>query len=683
MVLRSFYIIVFAVFLLSALSENAVAQNPGMRQFQNMSGKFGRGGGAGGQAKGGDSLQHRTGLEDSITIKFRFLDTSRFSQLDSSVLDFTGRYPLSWNYVTLGNFGNAAENRIFTPMYTSGWDHGFHAYDAYSFTLSDTRFYNTTRPYSEIGYMLGSLQEQYINLLHTQNIKPNWNMSIQYRLINAPGAFQNQNSNHNNYRVTSWYQTKNKRYQNFVVILGNKLMSGENGGIKSDLNYLDSSVYRDNRYIIPTQLGGNNLQSRNFFTTNIVTGTFNTTATYMMRQQFDLGQKDSIVVNDTTVIPLFYPRVRLEHTISYNTYNYRFKDDRADSTYYSNNYQITLPTNEAKYYQRDFWKELLNDFSIYTFPDAKNSQQFLKLGASFQMLKGEFDTGLVKKSYTNLWLHGEYRNKTRNKKWDIEAYGGFYLNGYNAGDYDVHAMLKRLVSPSFGYLQLGFENVNRTPSFIFDPVSSFYLDKSQSLNKENNIHFYAALNKAAKKLNISAHYQLLTNYTYLNNFYKVAQASSLFTVFQVMADKDFKIGKKGWHWRTWVVVQQKTGAAEVNLPLVSTRNQFAYDGNLGFKNLFLTTGVELRYFTPYKVNRYSPLQGQFFYQDDQVIQMKVPELTAYANFRIRAFSAYIRMENLNALKVNTFKFTNNNLNYQNYPSPGMQIRVGIFWSFVN
>jgi Putative porin len=681
--LKSFYIVVFSALLLTVLCERAVGQNPGMRQFQNAAGKFGRAGGAGGQAKGGDSLQHRTGLEDSITLKFRFLDTSRFSQLDSSVLDFTGRYPLSWNFVTLGNFGNAAENRIFSPRYASGWDHGFHSYDAYNFTLAATRFYNTTRPYSEIGYMLGSLQEQYINLLHTQNVKPNWNMSIQYRLINAPGAFQNQNTNHNSYRFTSWFQSKNKRYQNFFVILGNKLMSGENGGIKNDLNYLDSSVYRDNRYIIPTQIGGNNLQSRNFFTTNIVTGTFNTNATYLMRQQFDLGQKDSIVVNDTTVIPLFYPRLRMEHTISYNTYNYRFRDTRADSLYYANNYQITIPTTEGVYYQQDYWKVLLNDFSIYTFPDAKNSQQFLKAGISFQMLKGEFDTGTVKKSYTNLWLHGEYRNKTRNKKWDIEAYGAFYLNGYNSGDYDIHGMLKRLISPKFGYVELGFENVNRTPSFTFDPTSSFYLDNSRSLNKENNIHFYAALDKSAQKLHVSAHYQLLSNYTYLTGFYKVAQASSLFTVFQVMADKDFKVGKKGWHWRTWIVLQQRTGSADLNLPLISTRNQFAYDGNLGFKNLFLTTGVELRYFTPYKVNQYSPLQGQFFFQENQVVHMKAPELTAYANFRIRGFSTYVRLENLNALNVSTFKFTNNNLNFKNYPSPGMQIRVGVFWSFVN
>ncbi|WP_315822197.1 putative porin [Paraflavitalea speifideaquila] len=247
---------------------------------------------------------------------------------------------MPWYNVHLGNFGNASRSLLFTPIMQSGWDHGFHAYDNYNFTVAESRFYNTTRPYSELNYLLGSRAEQMINLVHTQNVKPNWNLGIQYRLINSPGLFQNGNTNHNSYRFTSWYQSPNKRYQNFVVLVGNKLQSGESGGIKSK-NYLDSTGY-DDRASIPSQLGVAPLNTRNFFETNIGTGTFFTNATYLMRQQYDLGQKDSIVT-DSTVIPLFYPRLRLEHTISYSTYKYRFKDKQVvDSLYYMNNYGIDI-----------------------------------------------------------------------------------------------------------------------------------------------------------------------------------------------------------------------------------------------------------------------------------------------------------------------------------------------------
>ncbi len=680
--MKKIYITILVFTLLAGLQGQLFGQNRG-RGIQNAAGRLRPGGSFGGGGGKGDTLQHRTGLEDSITIRFRYIDSSRMQPLDSSVKDFTRRFPIPWNYISLGNLGNATENRIFDPVMRAGWDAGFHAYDIYNFTVAETRFYNTTRPYSEIGYMIGSVAEQMIHLMHTQNIKPNWNASFQYRLINSPGTFQNQNTNHSNYRFTSWYQSKNKRYQNFFVLVGNKLISGENGGIKENGNYLDSGAYADSRFNIPTKLGPLQQASRNFFSTNIATGTFNTNATYLMRQQYDLGQKDSIVVNDTTVIPLFYPRVRFEHTISYNTYKYRFSDNHADTGYYKENYSINFLSQPDTFFRRDFWKELLNDFSVYQFPDAKNSQQFIKVGASFQRLRGDFDTGLVKNSYTNLWLHGEYRNKTRDRKWDIEALGSFYLGGYNAGDYHAFISLKRLISQRIGYLQVGFENVNRKPSFVFNNTSSFYFDQPRDFNKENTLHFFGGLERPQQLLKVTGDYYLLSNYSYFRDYFKAEQVSALFNVLRVTVEKDFKIGKRGWHWRTWLVFQQKAGNAAVNLPLLFTRNQLAYDGNFGFKNLTISTGVELRYFTPYKANNYSPLQGQFFYQDKEKISMRFPELSAYVHFRIKSITIYGRLENLNSLNIQNGGFTGNNILVSSYPSPGMQLRIGIFWSFVN
>ena len=493
--LRTCYIFLGTLLLLTGFVNRAEAQQDMLRKAQ---GKFsGMSAGSG----GGDSLAHRTGLEDSITIRFRYLDTSRLQDFDSVLYDFTKRIPAPWYHITLGNFGNASRSLLFTPEMKAGWDHGFHAYDIYNLTVQDARFYNTTRPYAELNYMLGSKSEQFIRLMHTQNLKPNWNMAFEYRLVNAPGVFQNQNTNHNNYRFTSWYQSKNKRYQNFVVIIGNKLQSGENGGIQ-DNAYLDSAggAY-DERSNIPTKLGPDQPGSRNFFSTNIATGTSYTNATYLMRQQYDVGQKDSMVVNDTTVIPLFYPRLRLEHTIALSTYHYRFRDTYADTTYYDSLYAISLRKNRDTFFNRDHWRELVNDFSIYTFPDAKNAQQFLKLGASLQSLQGQFiDSVYVKdssfsKSYYNFFVHGEYRNRTRNRKWDIEATGNFYVTGNNAGDYNAYISLQRLISRQIGYLQLGFQNTNRTPSFVFNNLSSFYLDTVASpidFKKENTTIFFGA-----------------------------------------------------------------------------------------------------------------------------------------------------------------------------------------------
>jgi hypothetical protein len=76
--------------------------------------------------------------------------------------------------------------------------------------------------------------------------------------------------------------------------------------------------------------------------------------------------------------------------------------------------------------------------------------------------------------------------------------------------------------------------------------------------------------------------------------------------------------------------------------------------------------------------------GQFFFQEDQKVNMRMPDISAYVHFRIRPFKAFIRAENLNtARNLGGFGFTNNNFVAPGYVMPGLQFRVGIFWSFVN
>jgi Putative porin len=621
-------------------------------------------------------------LEDSITISFRYLDSARNFKLDSSVTDFARRYPVPATHVYLGNTGNASRSILFSPRFVAGFDPGFHAFDDYKWKLEKVRFFNTTRPYSEINYLLGSRVEQIIELVHTQNIKPNWNFSFQYRLINSPGFFKNQSTNHNNYLLTSWYQSERKRYNNYFVLLSNRIQSSENGGIQDNANYLKDPVYKD-RFNIPVKLGGDNAFSSNFFTTKITTGNKYNDFTLLMRQQYDLGKKDSLVT-DSTVVPLFYPRVRFEHTIQYSQDKYVFQDFLADSVYYKKYYDTAMSSATDTFKLKDRWREIINDFSIYQFPDANNLQQFIKLGLTVQNFTGQFS--VQKKSFYNLFGHAEYRNKTRNQKWDIEANGKLYFTGLNAGDYQAYISLQRYAGKKLGYLQLGFENANRTPSFIFDNRSSFYLlHTSTDFKKENNTHLFASFYIPSLYFKLTGNYYLLTNYAYISNYFLLQQESSLFNALQVSLEKIIKLGKH-WNWHADVYFQQVIGNAPVNVPVIYTRNRIAYEGNLGFKNLDIAIGTEIRYHTPYKADGYSPVLGQFFYQDSISVSNNTPDIAAYLHFRIRPFKAFVRVENLNTARKmgnSGFGFTNNNLVAPGYPLPGLQFRLGIYWSFVN
>ena len=662
--------------------------------MQNIGGKLKQLGGSFGQRSmmGGetDSLRHRNKLEDSITITYRYLDSTVNYKLDSSIIDFTKKFPAPPTHVYLGNIGNASRSLLFSPVLSSGFDPGFHAFDVYKWNIDQVRFFNTTRPYSELTYQLGSRVEQMIEVLHTQNRTPNWNFLLQYRMINSPGFFKNQKTSHNNYLFTSRYQSNKKRYGAYLVLLGNKLQSGENGGIIDTVDYLNNPIYKD-RFIIPTKIGGTDFFSGNFFSNKIYTGNKYSEFTFLLRQQYDFGRKDSLVT-DSTVIPLFFPKLRLEHTFTLATSKYQFLDVAhsssggfgytPDSAWYQDYYHYTLLRDTFSV--QDKWRSISNDFSIYQFPDAKNQHQFIKLGLLIQNLHGAFASGT--KNFFNTAGHAEYRNKTKNQQWDIEAFGKLYFTGINSGDFEAHISLQKLLGKKVGSLKLGFDNANRTPSFVFDNRSSFYLmPSSVSFKKENNTHLYANYSLPAFKLNLSGHYYLITNYTYLSNYYELKQDDGLFNLLQIGLNKIVKLGKK-WNWHFDMYLQKRIGDGSVQVPLIFNRNRIGYEGNLGFKNLVIAMGIESRFTSAYKADGYSPILGKYFYQDSVTIKNKIPDISAYVHFRVRSFKAFIRAENLHTVEKKQgqgLSFTNNSIVAPGYAMPGLQIRIGVYWGFVN
>ncbi len=630
------------------------------------------------------AFQHRDDLKDSITIYYFHLNSLQKEFLDSSLNDYGKVYTVPSGYVTLGNNGNAAYPVLFTPLLKAGWDPGFHAFDLYKFNLENTRFFQTTRPYTQLGYYLASGKEQVVKVLQTQNIKPNWNFGIDYQLIAAPGYFQTQNANHNSYRFFSNYRGKRKRYGAYFVLMGNKINSSENGGIQAD-SFLQNPTYKKSRLSVPVNLGGDNT-TPNIFSTTINTGNLYTNFTAFFRQSYDLGKEDSIIINDSTKDYLFYPKLRFQHTITYTSSKYQFKDTlstpayaQTDSAFFHDHYDTSLnPTYGLDFQVKDRWKFVSNDFAIRQFPDTKNLGQYIEAGLRLENFSGYFASG--KKNYYNVVLHGEYRNKTRNQKWDANLNGEFYATGLNAADFNVYASLERKLNKKLGDVQVSFQNVNRSPSYIYDGNSSFDFDNNSLTKKENITVLTATANNP--HVNLMARNISIANYTYFKSFYQTAQFNGLVNITQFTASTHVKVVG---HLNLYsdFTVQQTAGKNPVRVPLFYTRQRLAFEGNF-YKNLNLSTGIDVIYNTPYQPYNYSPVMGQFFPQDSVTIS-NLPQVSVFFNFRIKSFNAFIRADNLNTLNVQKqdFGFTNNSFAAPMYPLPGMVIRFGVKWGFVN
>lgn len=632
--------------------------------------RFGNMGGGGGSSMQKDTGKHTHEL-DTITISYRLLGEPTDFRLDSSLADFTDAYlRVPGSYMFLGNTGAPARNLIFSPLMKAGFDAGYHTFDVYGFNHENARIYNTTKPYSELRYLVGSQQEQHIGVLHTQNRTDRFNFGFEYNKKYAPGFFRSQATNHDIYRLTGRFNSKNKRYNAYLSYFYNKFNNGENGGIREGDTILDNPTYSQ-RKTIDVNLGNYSATSSGLFTTTLPVKTTNKQSGFMFVQQYDWGKGDTIHVNDTTEYYKFDPFFRVQYTFKVDNDGLEYLDGQPDTFFYAKHYNWGFNGDTIR--ARHEWRNISNDISLIQFPIRGNQGHFITAGARYESIRGTFLDANI--GFSNLILHGEYRNKTRNQKWDLQAKGEFYLTGQNAGDYNITGKLSRYLNETLGNVHLLFSNTNREASYIYKYFSSSYDSwYNNSLGKENTTLLQFAADNRKLKYNLAVNYYLMENYTYFSNYYTSAQAPALFNLLQITFSKHFKY--KHYNWYAEFAFQQVHGDGRINVPTLWTRHRFAYENKL-FNNLNLMAGIEAKYNTSYYADDYSPVIGQFVYQTTQRIKYYAPDLAAFVHFRIKSLSAFIRGENLN-----TF-FATNNFAGPAYPYNNFTFRLGLRWWFIN
>lgn len=643
----------------------------GQLSAQNM--RFNSFGGGGGGAT--DSLQKRDKAEDSIAIYYRLYNSLAIRNMDTSVNDFFSKFILPYSNYNLGNLGNASKSYLFNPLQRGGWDAGFRSYEVYNYTLEQTPFYQTTKPYTELGYLLGGKGEQLIELLHTQNKTKQFNYSFAYRFSNAPGNLKNQHANLNNMRITANYQSKRKRYASYWVMLMNKSASSENGGLVNS-NLIDS-LSLNNPYELETRLGISGVSFRNPFNTSIATGTTYKEQNFVWKQTYDIGQKDS-VVKDTVTTYLFYPRLRFQNEIKYQSNQFAFADANPLALNYEQYFNYKLPVGQTMLFQ-DQWKRFTNEFSLVSFPEKTNPNQFLQVGLGYQQLN--FKDTILNWSNHDIYGLGVYKNKTKNLRWDIQASGKLFLNGYHAGDYEALFSLTSVFNKKGDQVALWLQNSNRTPSFNRLGITAFPISKLSTIDKENIIELGAMWDQKSRGLTASFQYKLIQNFQYFGSGYQPLVYDKAMSYIKGTVSNQLKLSTH-WNWYNELSLQLVDPNAPLHLPVIFTRQRLAFEGNF-FKNLFLSTGLELIYHSAFQPDAYMPLTGQFYLQD-QFTTNNRPIANAFLNFRIKRFKGFIRMEQLNTLLATSNQLgTRYQFTAPNYLGTGTWLRVGIWWNFIN
>ncbi|MBU2046973.1 MAG: hypothetical protein KJ712_09615, partial [Bacteroidetes bacterium] len=192
-----------------------------------------------------DSIRARlNSKKDSVIYTSKFIkftkeeflrDSVRLFPLDTTTKDFQ-RYRVIDKpenpTMNLGLNGLAYRDLLFQPTKTIGFDVGYHYYDRYLMVPEDIVYYQARSPYTELYYQnpMGRNAEQQFHVIHSQNVKPNWNIGASFYKLGSRAfygsPYRQADSlmvNHLNGALWTWYSSKNKRYTLLANAVFNKI----------------------------------------------------------------------------------------------------------------------------------------------------------------------------------------------------------------------------------------------------------------------------------------------------------------------------------------------------------------------------------------------------------------------------------------------------------------------------
>lgn len=574
--------------------------------------------------------------------------------------------------VGTGLVGLAATSLLFEPVKTIGFDVGFHSLDYYKFTHDDIKFYRARTPFTSLSYISAGDNVQLLKIIHSQNIKPNWNFGANFNRIGANGFYQHQRGDDLNGTLFTWYQTKNKRYNIWVDAVFNTLKAEENG-----------SILKDSIIFAPA---GNNLATKEAEPVRLK----NARQLYrdnslMIRQSYFVGRIDSTENSNNQNI---LPTNKITHTLTYTNSSYSFKKDEEDT------YGVLPTPRNLSTFTNDTTnvKHLQNEFIYSFFLRAKGSSVIkneLKIDAGIRYDMYTFKQQMVQKDRTlfyardfnaqNTTILGAIGYRFSNKV-DVNLDVQQILQGFNAGDYLYEAKSNFALSNKAGKIVMSAYTQNKSPEEIYNRYFGNYYDWNQraNLSRTKTTNFTFTYLNDFLKLDASAAYYLISNYLYFTASPTIANAiiptqnSSEISILQLKVGKQVDAGS--FHVSAYGVYQKTDQQRILRMPEIYL---FAsvYKDQTFFKFLKTQLGFDVFYNDTYLAKSYAIAASQFYNGKDITFSSK-PVVDAWIKVGLRRANLFVKYQNASQGLFNKGTYTVNR-----YPMPDRLLLFGLTWNF--
>ncbi|MBR4229637.1 MAG: hypothetical protein IKR83_02885 [Bacteroidales bacterium] len=526
--------------------------------------------------------------------------------------------------------------------------------EGYAKRYDNIWLYQTMTPYTVLAYHSSLDKDYQVNIAHTQNIRPGWNIAFDYNLICPEGVYTSSGVKNHYLDATTNYFSPDSRLQAAAGIIWQSFNIDENGGIADDTYF--TNQLQSNRAGIPVRLYDSGTRHRE-------TAAF-ARASYNLVQQVDrYRHRDSLAIRTIADTITIVDTIRITDTIhpthprTFNAgvlameLNYdRRKRAFLDSTLWIQRSATFFWTNDA--YPDHRWQNPVK----------------MTAGFTFEHVTSRVDNYAETNDYS---LFDPFANI------DIAiGPGTLGLEGeLGLGTEPEHRIALTIELPfdSAGNTVLLLSAANQ----LRIPDDRMVLDAEQRQNlmlrRQRSDRFEVGLT-SGEWLSLMARATHLSHNLWYDTALIVHEGSTPLWLYQAAITARLHAG--WFHFDMQQLLQHSTDQEQMPVPLWASKNSIYAELHLFGRALTLQTGADLRYHTAFHAPAYDYSTGLFCHQDETMIGNYIWG-DLFVNIQVKRASIYLKAGHLNALwESNPTYFI-----LPHYPGRKFGLYWGITWKF--
>ena len=635
------------------------------------------------------------------TYNYHFYDLPVYGQdVNATHLGTAGSASQLYNYFKR----EEAEDAIF-----------FTPYQIYNYTPENLPMFNTKTPYTELAYW-GTLfgkdekEESNIKILTTQNILPEWNVTLEYHRFGSKGMLQNEDTDNRTFVASTNYM--GKRYLMHAGYIYNKVTRTENGGITDNFWIRDTTVdgkeiavalsdahtkikkntvFLDQSYRIPFSfiydIGKGKHKARKAEKARrdsiLATGDSSAIAALMAEDKAAKEAEAAADSLDRDITSAF-----IGHSSEYTVYTKNYTDviDTGDETgrgFYNNNFFINPVTStdsmrvmrlENRIFLRlQPWKAdgIVSKLDVGIGDKLLNYYDY----SPSNYLNTKRNT-VLNSLYLYAGAQGQYK-----KYLNWNATGKYTFLGHEINDFGIDANVTFSAYPfrrdktSPLLLNAHFETSLKEPDHYQQRLYTNHFKWENDFGKISTTKIEGRLMIPRWKMEAMFGYALLGNNIYYDTDGMIRQNGQAMSVMTAYLRKDFRLWK--FHLDHQALFQLSSNQNVLPLPMLALNFRYYLQFDVVRNVMQMQLGANGRFTTKWNAPAFNPAVGVFHNQNEELYG-NCPDIDVFVNIQWKRACIFVKLINVG------MGWPNRQADYfsaHHYIIPQRVIKVGIFWPF--